>query len=451
MKLENMERDNFTEKNTKETKGYPGPETEKMLVLGLDGVPYSFLKKAISKGVMPNVARLIPGGQFKKINSVIPTVSSAAWASFMTGLDPAGHNIFGFVDRYPDPFQQFIPTARHRRGKPLWVELGEAGKKSIVINVPVTYPPDEINGVMISGFLATNLKKAVYPDNIYSKLQEMGYIIDANTWTARKSKKEFLKELHEVLQRRFQVVEWLIENRDWDYFHCHIMETDRINHFFWRDQEEKTSFAEMFYDFYRVLDRYLGKLIKRFEDRTDIILLSDHGFCTVHREVQLNSWLMKKGYLLFDTDSPASLRDMSPRSKAYSLIPGRIYINCKGREEKGTVGAGEYFELREELKEKLLNITDNERGCPVIKDVFFREEIYNGPYLERAPDLLAVPCCGYDLKSNVEQSSVFNNSFISGMHSYDDAFILSSGRNLNLDRINSIKDVKTIIIEKFTK
>ena len=101
----------------------------KSFILGIDGVSYSFLRDRFGKGEMPNFSRLCGVNLLKRIDSVYPPVSSAAWTTFATGQDPAGHNIFGFVDRIPNPFRMKIFTARDRKAKTIWQELSEQGKK----------------------------------------------------------------------------------------------------------------------------------------------------------------------------------------------------------------------------------------------------------------------------------------------------------------------------------
>src|SRR3989338_3957851 len=121
----------------------------RIFVLGLDGVPFTFLQDAFNENRMPNLSKLFKTHAAKKMNSVYPTVSSVAWVTFATGQNPAGHNIFGFVDRTPNPFQIEIPTARNRKAKTIWQELSEQGKRVIVINVPLTYPPKQVNGILV--------------------------------------------------------------------------------------------------------------------------------------------------------------------------------------------------------------------------------------------------------------------------------------------------------------
>ena len=427
---------------------------KKFFVLGLDGVPFTFLDRIIQEGKMPVFESLLKKGKFKRMNSVLPTISSVAWSSFMTGEDASGHNIFGFIDRKPDPFQLYIPTAKDLKAPTIWDKLGEENMKSVVLNVPVTYPPKEIKGTLVSGFLATDISKATFPKETAQELEALDYVIDADTWVARDSKRKFIGDLNYALDRRFKIMFKFMEEKKWNYFQCHIMETDRMNHFYWRDMvENNPEFISDFYEFYQKIDYYLGKLIEKLADDTQLIILSDHGFSKIKKEVQLNYWLEEKGYLKYNKakDNDEDLENMSAQTKAYSLLPGRIYINRKGREEMGSVSANEYFKLRKKLKTELLELKDNETGEKIIKEVFFREEIYNGPYLEQAADLIAVPKRGYDLKAKADPENFMKKGFIQGMHTYDDAFIYLKDNNqkLNLQEVKNIQDVHPLILKYF--
>lgn len=132
---------------------------KKMIVIGIDGVPYTFLKKHM-KGELSSFDFMEKDGAFTQMKSIIPTVSSVAWTSFLTGRNPAKHRIFGFADRTPNPFKLIIPLA-DRKGCPDILDvLGEEKKTVICINVPVTFPPRKVNGIMVSGFLAPTIEKS---------------------------------------------------------------------------------------------------------------------------------------------------------------------------------------------------------------------------------------------------------------------------------------------------
>lgn len=411
---------------TKETKS-----AQSCFVLGLDGLGMGLLERLLAQGAMPVLSDLMGKASLSRMRSVIPTVSSVAWASYATGVNPAMHNIFGFLDREPNPFQIFIPNAAHLGHETLWEALSRAGKKVIILNVPVSYPPKPVNGIMVGCFLSPSLEKAVHPPSLLPLLKQMGYCLDVDAWKARQDLGGFLQDLERVLESRFQVAFSLMEQESWDLFQLHIMETDRINHFLlgkWEEGEEP--WCQRFKEFYSRLDSWLGRLLERLDgalQRGDLtlLLLSDHGFCKLEAELNLNYWLQKEGYLFFEEKKERKLQEFLPKSKAYSLIPGRIFINLKGREDRGFVARGaEYESLRQELAQALLGLRDPITGKAMVRKVHRREEIYRGPYLPRAADLILEPEDGFDPKANPQSTSLTGKGDITGMHTLEDAFLL---------------------------
>lgn len=413
-------------------------------VLGIDGVPYSFLKKKFKNGEMPNLADLCSNHNYKKMNSVYPTISSVAWTSYMTGTNPAKHNIFGFVDRDSNPFGIKIPTARDRKAKTLFKKLSDLGKKVIVMNVPVTYPPEKVNGIQVAGFLCTDINKVSNPSSFNDWLKSRDYVIDVDAWLARTDKKEFMNKLHKALDKRFEIAFELMNKEKWDFFQLHIMETDRLQHFYWNDIENNGEFTNDTNNFFDKLDDFIGKLENKLSKKDSFLILSDHGFCGIKNDIQLNTWLEKEGLLMFENNVEKKLDNYSRESICYSLLPGRIFVNLESREEKGSVKKEDYKDVRNDIKKRLLDFKNPENGEKIIDKVFFREEIYDGEYIEGAADIIAHPNNGYDLKGRVGTENIFDSSPINGMHTYDDAFIF--GKNIEISGINSIEDVSNVIM-----
>jgi predicted AlkP superfamily phosphohydrolase/phosphomutase len=196
---------------------------QRVVFIGLDGTPFTFLQRLIAEGRAPNAERLVRQGSLLRMDSTWPWVSSVAWSSMMTGVNPGKHNIFGFIDRDPATYKQFIPTSQNMRARTLWEVLSDAGKRVIVINVPVTYPPRPVNGILVGCFLSPNLEKAVYPASYLPTLQSLGYILDADPWKARESKDLALQEVNSVLDARIRTLYHLLDREQWDYLHVHIM------------------------------------------------------------------------------------------------------------------------------------------------------------------------------------------------------------------------------------
>jgi predicted AlkP superfamily phosphohydrolase/phosphomutase len=421
----------------------------RVFVLGIDGVSFSLMREFLSGDLLPCFAETLGQGGFKRMNSVFPTVSSVAWASYMTGVNPGKHNIFGFLDRVPQTMEMVIPTSTHMAGKTLWEWLSRHGKRVVVVNVPVTYPPRPVNGVIVAGFLCPSIDRISYPREVARDLKGMGYRIDIDSWKARESTDGFLADVDDALNKRFEAAFNLMERVDWDFFQLHIIETDRVNHFLLKRWKEKDPiYGPLFLRFYQKLDRFLAILKKNIGDGTDLVILSDHGFCVLRKEVFLNHWLEREGFLKMKRVSE-SLVDIRHDSTAYALYPGRIYVNLKGREATGTVEGGqEYERVRENLTQGLLGIRDPETGDSMMKCVLRREEIFNGPYLGAAPDLVAIPREGYDLKGQFTRPTLAAKSPVEGMHTYEDALIYVRNREIQKEGNGfGIMDAHSVVLD----
>jgi len=412
------------------------PKSRRVVVIGLDGTPYTFFQKAIAEGHMPNLARLVEEGGFRRINSVYPTVSSVAWSSFMSGRNPGKHNIYGFIDRRLGTYKTYIPTSRDMKTDTLWEILSRAGKRVIVVNVPVTYPPRPVNGILVGGFLSPNVDKATYPPEKAALLKQLGYIVDADPWAARQSKDKALSEVNAALDARIKTTFYLMDNEPWDFFQMHVMETDRLYHFLWQQMETNDPvYRPQFMAVIRKIDDMLGQLRARLDDHTTLVMMSDHGFCSIKKEVYINHWLEQQGWLKFEDGVPRDkrkLEDLSSQAQAYSLVPGRVFVHLSGREPHGSVAPGrEYEALRDEIAASALELADPDTGERVIQKVLKREEIYSGPHFDQAADLILVPFDGYDLKGNLGKDNLtFKGEELVGMHTYDDAALYVRGETL---------------------
>lgn len=424
---------------------------QRVVFIGLDGTPYTFMQRLIAEGKAPNAARLAQQGSLLRMDSMWPWVSSVAWSTMMTGVNPAKHNIFGFIDRDPATYKQFIPTARNMKAKTLWEVLGEAGKRVIVVNVPVTYPPRQVNGILVSGFLSPTLDKAVYPPSYTPTLKSLGYIVDADPWKARESKDLALQEVNAALDARIRTLFYLFDNETWDYLHLHVMETDRLHHFLWQQMEDgHPTYAPAFYDFYRRIDDMLGQLAAKLDDNTTLMWMADHGFCTIKKEVYVNRWLMDNGWLKLRNTPPdrkKGLDEIDPSSVAYSLDPGRVVIRVRGREKEGAVTPGaEYESLRDEIAAAALELRDPDSGEPFFQAAFKREELYHGPHFEQAADLILAPYDGYDPKGPLyKETLTYKGDELEGMHTYDDAMLYVGGRTIPATRFSVLKVMPTIL------
>jgi predicted AlkP superfamily phosphohydrolase/phosphomutase len=444
------------------------PRKKRLVVLSIDGVPATLLQDLIGLGELPNFAQVVSQYGLRQIDSVHPAVSSVAWASFITGRNPGKHGIYGFVDRAPAGYDITIPLSNSMVGKDIWEVLSDAGRRVFGMNVPGTYPPRTVNGIIIGGFLCPEVRKVASPPEVSTYLRSIGYRIDSDPALARRGKDLMLPDLRETLEKRMEAMFHFLHRNTWDYFHAHVMETDRLNHFLleeWHDHNSK--YGQEFLQVYRMIDGYLGELLDVLPEDPEecgLVLLSDHGFCPVKSEVQLSRYLVERGWTALAKAQPEHPLDISPeKSRAYTLIPGRIHLNVQEREPAGIVAPEDFGEVREELARDLLELRAP-NGDPVIKQVYGREETYwpegehaPQPHMPvsqllraegafgRGPDLVAVPHDGYDLKMGLGASNIFLRTELQGMHTYHDAFLIARGVELPEARLNIMQVTKYLL------
>jgi len=403
-------------------------------VIGLDGVPYDLIRNLVNANKMPALAGILKEGSPGKMKSSIPPVSSVAWSNFMTGVNPGKHGIYGFIDLKDNSYDPYFPNFTHLKSPPLWDLIAAHKKRTIAINIPQTYPAREINGVLISGFVAINLQKAVYPPSIYPKLTEMDYRIDVNYEEAAEKKEEFFTDLFYTLKKRGEALRYFLNNEQWDLFIGVFTGTDRLHHYFWNEYENpQGEYHQQFIDYYTHLDTIIGELVDSLPKHCHLLIIADHGFCNLQEEFFPNTWLKEKGYLKLKKDPPGSFADIHPETKAFILDPGRVYINLKGRMPSGSVEPGKAYEaLREELIEGLMGIRlPSNPSSPIIEGVFRKEEVFSGPYLNKAPDLVLQGLSGFDIKGSMSKGSLFGKGKFTGMHTYPDAFLYLRGEDMN--------------------
>ena len=152
------------------------------------------------------------------------------------------------------------------------------------------------------------------------------------------------------------------------------------------------------------------------------MILSDHGFARLRKEVYLNRFLEENGFLVLKKDGNFYER-IEEETKAFDMDPGRIYLHGRDRYPRGAVRKEERLNLLKEIKEALTNLK-GEGGEQIVKRIYEKEEIYHGPYSANAPDLVCLPNDGYDLKGSLEKKEIFGQNIFTGMHTWHDAFCL---------------------------
>ncbi len=415
------------------------------MIIGIDGVPYSLLNTYIKMGVMPNVKNILAQGyRLHQTNASVPDISSVSWTSFNTGVNPGEHGIYGFTDLRSDSYSLYFPNLGDVKAPLFWDILGKRGRgtstlsqrysprivqphRSIILNVPHTYPALTMNGILISGFVAIDLKKATFPQSVYPYLRSINYLIDVEAEQAKEDKGKFMESLFKCLEVRKQAIFHFFADEPWDLFFACITESDRLHHFFFDASEDKENpYHQSFLRFYSELDKFVKYLydqfIQKYSGNGLFMVLSDHGFAPLKKEVYLNRFLEETGFLSLKEDSNFYER-IGEGTKTFGMDPGRIYLHDQGRYPRGTVKREERSNLLKDIQ-KVLKGLKGENGENIINRIYEKEEIYHGPYSGLGPDLVCLPNDGYDLKGSLEKKDIFGKNIFTGMHTWHDAFCL---------------------------
>jgi len=401
----------------------------RMIVIGLDGVPIEMLMTLADSGAMPHTKKIIKAGALKRLHSTIPDISSVAWSSIITGRNPGEHGIFGFTDLVKGTYQLRFPNFWDLRARAFW----EAnGGPSVIINVPSTYPVKPMNGAHISGFVSVNINRAVYPPSLISKLQTMDYRLDVDADKAQNNMRLFLDDVAATLRSNVAAYQYLCGLIKWRSFMLVFTTTDRLLHFLWDAwEDQKHKFHGELVDHFRAIDGVIGEITERIESNDNILLLSDHGFERLEKDIYINRLLGDEGFLKFETGQEILLTNISRETKAFGMDPGRIYINLEGKYPKGSVKADEKQEILDEIK-KLFNSLDAD-GRKVIREIYRKDDIYSGPYIQEGPDLVLMPSPGFNLKGAIDAKKLMGNGIFTGMHSYGNAFLISGNNNIEAE------------------
>lgn len=398
----------------------------RVVALGLDGLSFSLLQKLAAQGIMPHYQALMRSRPAMQMDSVIPTVSSVAWSSFATAKNPGKFGVFGFTE-LTRAMELHLPDSRDLKSPTIWEILARHGRRVKALSVPLTHPPRSIpDGMLVSCFLANSLgEKEVSPPTVLPFLQQHGYEIDVDPRVAWQDLDRFVEDLKRVLQGRLRTLRALMERDDWDFLFMHVMETDRICHFLLKDYaEDRQPYADVFREFFAAVDGMVWETVERCPSDCAVVILSDHGFCPVKAEVQMNRWLVQEGYLRLSSDvEQRGFEAIEQGSKAFALAPGRIYLTSAGRWNVAAASEVERSALRAEIAGKLQDWKHPETGQRMVRRVYTPEEVFEGPCMASAPDLMIDPEDGFDFKAALTDGELFTLSPVTGMHTMHDAHV----------------------------
>lgn len=416
------------------------PGEGRTVLFGIDGVPYNLMRDLSESGVMPAFRELAGSGTFTSLRSSIPDVSSVSWSSIITGRNPGEHGVFGFTHLVPGTYTLAFPNFKSLKVPPFWKR---DERRYVVINVPFTYPATEMNGFLVSGFVALDLERAVFPPERLDLLESMNYQIDVDAKKGEMSKSLFLRDLNSVLETRLRVLRHLWVEEDWDTLMFVVTGSDRIGHLLWHAyDDEDHPHHEDFLNFFRHVDSIIGEVSNNLGSNDRLVMMSDHGMESTVAKVNLNTALVEAGILKLGNEARANYRNVLPGTRAFSMDPGRVYVNLRGRFVKGEVDEDAREGVVEDVEDALKAL--KYEGRPVIDNFHRKEDIYHGPYVEDAPDLIVTPASGFSIQSNTTPKPLFDMDRLQGKHT-PEAFLLVNAGGDTIPDDPSVEDIVKIM------
>ena len=407
----------------------------RVLIVGLDGATWSVLEPRARAGRLPHLAALMARGTWGPLRSTVPALTLPAWSSFMTGRNPGGHGIFAFTRLRPDAYEPGgLANASHLRSATLWDLVGRAGLTAGVVNLPPSYPIHPVNGFVVGCMLTPPGGPFTYPAELAAELPDYRLDLkaprrlreDMGTYRARAV--EYLHGLVDLTRRRVASTLHLMTSHPTDVLCVVFYSPDRVQHNFWDELREggardgdTLQVAQAAEAVYAALDAALGQLVGAAGDETTVILASDHGFVPKPaRSVRVNRWLADEGLLAerrlwtlrrkvirkalprswrdrYDTVDHVQLHRARTQAWAETLDYGTagIWVHVAGRYPLGCVAPGaDYDRVRRRIVEGLAALRGPDGGA-VFRTVARREDLYHGPCVTGAPDVMALCAPGY--------------------------------------------------------
>lgn len=422
----------------------------RVLVIGLDGATWDVLNPLTRDGKLPNLKALLDKSARGVVLSSIPPVTAAAWTCFSTGKNPGKHGLVDFIYFPNHGYRVTIANSTTRSAATIWNLLSERNLRVGVVSVPMTYPPEKVNGVMVTDMMTPNASvQYTYPPELKQELlDKVGpFVITPGEGENPSEPFTYLDKVRADVKSSADYALYLLKKEPYDFFMYVFGIVDVLQHQFWylieADRatlnEHDRALRDKVIAIFEQVDEGVGEMVKCADENTLIVLMSDHGFGPMKGFMHVNNFLLDNGYLVLKDGGMSAikralfragvtpqnvhltlkalkldLRRKFNRGRAYGTLRrfflsfddvdwnrtrafalghiGQIYINRKGRQPNGIVEPGaEYEALRDQIRNELLKLKHPQTGEPLIARVLNREEIYHGELSDNTPDLLLLP------------------------------------------------------------
>lgn len=393
----------------------------RLVVLGWDSATFDVIDPLIDQGRLPHLASLIDRGRRAVLRSTWPPMTDCAWTSAFTGLNPGAHGIFGSWYRAPGAYECRYFSSRDRLAPAVW-ELTE-DVSWLVWNVPMTFPPSAIDGVMVAGYGAPPGARFCSPASFQDELAQRWALDDLLDRAPHSTLELFLEDLVRGLDVQAEALPWAAQRSGADCVVAVWPQVDRAQHFFWRFRGTDHPLAGAVERVYEAMDRATGTVLEAFPD-ADTIVVSDHGAGDLKGDVNVGAWLAANGYARYAAPKralaadaawalPPAVRKLGRRlapglarkamgafllkqlgpfdwsaTRAFVGVHNDLWLNVSEREPDGMVDRGDSDDLLDDILGGLLQLTDPATGESVFSAAHRRADVYSGAAAEIAPDAI---------------------------------------------------------------
>lgn len=421
----------------------------RVVIIGLDSATFNIIQPLLDKNDLPFFEKLMREGSYGEIHSNQPLNSASNWTSLFTGKNPGKHNIFDFLAYDKSSYQPKLITNHSLKSNLLWNIANQHQVQTILLNVPVPCSPEPLNGIMVSGMLsASDHQRYAYPDSIITELDEQNYIIDSG-FARNQNPEVYFDQITKTLLKQEKTFKQLIEKHPWQLAILTLNALGKAQHHFWHEPDkieaiyiQLDNFLNKIFEsleqntYFMVISQHgfksvtkkffvnewlweLGFLTKhitihqtRLTDVYDLIFKdapNDKHFITKFlSKTGLTKGNIRSMIPVFVAESikrlvPWSIKKYFPaeyleivwnKTKAYFVstnVQG-ININLKGREPQGIIEPGEEYErTRDQIISELYRLKDPYTFENVVEEIYRKEDLFQGDYLDSAPDIIFVP------------------------------------------------------------
>ncbi len=408
----------------------------RFILFGIDGATFDIIQPAVAAGKLPHIGRLMEQGSWRVLRSVIPPMTAPAWTTIMTGMNPGKHGVFEFHTLKDNSYNTRLVSSVDRKVLAIWDLLNRSGLSVGVLNVPMTYPPDPVQGWMISGMMgALDFGEATCsPPQLAQTVRALAR--DYPMGPARKNARgeyAFAALGKQIASRRLVTMQ-LLRECPVDVLILVCNYTDHVQHWFWRDRSYTTSEGEHIEDMivyaYQAADEFLGELLEFCGDQATTFIVSDHGAGPTEEHLNMDRFLLETGLATLKPGAGNSdhqrftflerIRNLTPQWLRQKLpaewfVRARSFfrqqklsrtdwaqtaafnigtypgwrLNVRGREPQGSIAPEDYDVRRQEMRSFIEDYHHPGSGERVF-EVFTRDELYHGPYVDAAPDLVGI-------------------------------------------------------------